>query len=81
MTDRRRNRHRGGRRRAERVHGRQRGPHVLGRSQEAARPVMMTQALGLNRAYYRGEIIRPVYPAIVDELGHKHDAFAVSRPA
>jgi hypothetical protein len=39
-----------------------------GDSQEAARPVMMTQALGLNRAYYRGEIIRPVYPAIVEEL-------------
>jgi hypothetical protein len=39
-----------------------------GESQETARPVMMTQALGLNRAYYRGEIIRPVYPAIVEEL-------------
>jgi hypothetical protein len=42
---------------------------------------MMTQAHGLNRAYYRGEVTRLAYPAIADELGYKHDAFAVSRPA
>jgi hypothetical protein len=81
LTDRRTSRHRRMPRRAVRVHGRRRGGHVLGRSQAAARPVMMTQAHGLNRAYYGGEITRLSYPAITDELGHRHDAFAVGRPA